>query len=112
MMRAGKLDRRIRIERYTTTTNDFGEAVPAWAALATVWAEAEQIRDGERFAAGEVAAERTHRFRIRWSGKVDDLTPKDRVVYPAEDGRTYNVISVKEIGRREGLEITAAARAD
>jgi SPP1 family predicted phage head-tail adaptor len=108
-MRASSLDRRITIRRATYTTNDFGEAVPTWADLATVWASKEDIRDGERFAAQEVAASITTRFRIRYSNVVCDVSPKDRVVF---GGRVYNIMAVKEIRRREGLEITAAARSD
>jgi hypothetical protein len=40
---------------------------------------------------------------------VADLSPKDRLTF---DGRVFNIIGVKEIGRREGLEISASARAD
>lgn len=103
------MDRRITIRRATTTTNDFGETVESWSDLATVWAAKEDIRDGERFAAQQVAAEITTRFRTRWSATVADVNPKDRVSF---DGRAYDVVAVKEIGRREGLEITARARAD
>lgn len=28
------------------------------------------------------------------------------------DGRTFDIVGIKEIGRREGIEITAAARAE
>lgn len=108
-MQAGRMDRRITIERFTVTKNAFNEDVEAWAPLVTVWASKEDIRDGERWAAAEVSAEITTRFRIRYSSQVADVNPKDRLLF---DGREYNIVAVKEIGRREGLEITAAARAD
>lgn len=106
---AGQMDRRITIRRATTATNDFGEAVPTWCDLVTVWASKEDIRDSERFQAQEVGADRTTRFRIRYSQAVADVTPKDTIVY---DGRTYNIVATKELGRRVGIEITASARAD
>jgi SPP1 family predicted phage head-tail adaptor len=105
-MEAGKLDRRITVERATTTTDAYGGEVATWVPLGTVWAAVEPISDGERFRAAEVAAQVTTRFRIRWGLGV---TVEDRVVY---DGRTYGIVGVKEIGRREGQEITAAARAE
>lgn len=108
-MRAGKLDRRITIRRATTATNDLGEDVATWGDLATVWASKEDIRDGERFAAQEVAAHITTRFRVRWSSVTSDVDAKDRIVY---QGYEYNVVAVKELGRREGIEITASARTD
>lgn len=109
MMLAGPLDRRITIRRATVETNDFGEEVPTWCDLATVWASTEAIRDSERFAASEVRAERTDRFQIRYSQKVADVGPKDRLVY---GDRIFGIVAVKELGRREGLEITASTRAD
>lgn len=106
-MRAGKLDRRITIQRATTTgTDGFGHPVMTWEDHVTVWAEVLSVSDGERWRAAEVAAHVTHRFRIRWGAGV---TAEDRVVY---DGRTFEISGVKEIDRRVGQEITAAARAD
>lgn len=109
-MFAGNLDRRITIQRATYTQNALGEQIIAtWNTLATVWAEVMPVSDGERIRALEVSAEITTRFRIRYSSTVASVNPKDRISY---DGRVYDISGVKEIGRREGLEITAAARAD
>lgn len=108
-MRAGDLDRQVRLERFTETRDAFNNPVEAWTTLATVRAAVEYIRDGERWTAQEVGAAATLRFRIRYSSTVADLNAKDRLIY---DGDTFNIMAVKEIGRREGLEITAAARAD
>lgn len=108
-MDAGRMDRRITLERFTETRDEFNSPVQAWAPLATVGASKEDIRDAERWSAQEVGAEVTTRFRIRYSATVADLNPKDRVQF---DGRQYDIAAVKEIGRREGLEITANARAD
>ncbi len=107
-MQAGKLDRRVTIERATMADDGFGQT-PTWAELATVWASRRDVSDAERFASGEVSAQITTRFRIRWSSVVAGIDPRDRLIC---EGRTYDIAAVKEIGRREGLEITAAARAD
>lgn len=107
---SGKLDRRITLERFTYTTDPgSGEQVKTWSTLATVWAAKRDVSDSERVASAEVSAEISTRFQIRWDGSWSDLNPKDRVVY---DGRTYDIVGVKELGRREGLEISANARAD
>jgi len=108
-MIAGPLDRRITIERWGATTNEFGEDVPEWLHVATVWASAEDIRDSERYRAQQVGSDATTRFRVRWRGSIESLNPKDRI---CAGGRYFNVTAVKMIGRREGLEITAAARTD
>lgn len=90
-----------------------GHFVEEWQDMTTVSASKTDIRDAERVAAQQVGSTVTSRFGIRWSERVDDITPKDRLRYPAgEDGREFDIKAVKEIGRREGLEITAAARSD
>lgn len=105
-MEAGKLDRRISIERALVTIDAAGGEERDWYTHATVWAEVLPVSDGERWRAQEVAASVTTRFRIRWGAGVEVT---DRIAY---DGRVYEIVGVKEIGRREGQEITAAARAE
>lgn len=106
MMEAGKLDREIVVERLITTLDEFGGEVTTWSPLATVPAEVNPISDGERFRAGQIGAQVTHRFRIRWGIGVK---PTDRVLY---DGLVFELHGVKEVGRREGQELTGQAEAD
>lgn len=106
---AGDLDRRIVIQRYTVTRDEYNAEVPAWTDLATRWAKYEPVSDGERLRAGERASEIGARFTIRWSQVLADLNPKDQVIF---QGRTYPITRVKEIGRRVGLEITVTGRDD
>ena len=103
-MRAGKLDRRVTIERAALTTNDFGEVVEAWQCVATVWAQQRPNRGGERFAAQQTVGGKVLTFHIRYRS---DLTTRDRLIY---DGLTYNILDIREIGRRVVSEIDAAAR--
>ena len=108
-MRAGDLDRRIVLQRATFAPNDFNEPVATWSDLITVWAAVYQVTDVEQFRAQEIGAEVTTRFTIRYSSEVADLGPTDRVAF---DGREYNITGVRELGRREWLEIRAVARAE
>jgi SPP1 family predicted phage head-tail adaptor len=109
-IKAGELDRRITIERAAATQDPgSGHDIQSWATLATVWAKVTPVSDRERVASAQVSAEITDRFLIRWSPQVSGVSPKDRIVY---GGRTYNISGVKEIDRRVGIEITAAARPD
>lgn len=108
-MRAGELDRRIDIQQAVISKNELNESVPTWISLGTVWAKKTDVSDGERSRASEVAAQITTRFLIRWSIAMSEVNPKDRVIF---GGRTYDIFFVKEIGRREGIEISAAARSD
>lgn len=108
-MQAGKLDRRITLQRATTTANSLNEPIQTWAAIATVWAAKMEVRDSERQRAAETAAVIDTRFQIRWSSQVSDIDAADRVVF---GGRTFNILGVKEIGRREGLELSCQARSE
>jgi SPP1 family predicted phage head-tail adaptor len=109
LIRSGTLDRRITLQRATVTQNTIGEGAQAWAALATVWASVAYIKDAEREKSGQIRAERQARFMIRWSPTVASINAKDRLVF---DGSTYEIWGTKEIGRREGIEISATMRAD
>lgn len=108
-LNSGDLDREIVIERATLVTDAMNEQVPAWSTLAERWASAVPVKDGERFQAGEVQSLITMRFQIRWSPETADLDERDRVTF---GGRVYDIHGVKEIGRREGQEISAAARGE
>ncbi len=107
---AGKLDRRITLQRFTYTTDaGSGEQVKVWADLATRWASKRDVSDSERVASAEVSAEIGTRFVVHWDATLRDLNPKDRLVF---DGRTFEIVAVKDIDRRVGIEISAIARAD
>lgn len=108
-MDAGRLDRRIVLKTRRTGVNAIGEPVDEWRTLVTVWANVTPLSDGERWRAGETLASNMSRFTIRYSGATAAIDPRDRIEY---DGRTWDIQGIKELGRREMLEITAAARAD
>lgn len=108
-MEAGKLDRRITLQPRLMTKNGFNEDVETWPDGLEVWSSYEPVKDGERLRAAEVAASITARFQIRWSPDVAGLSEVDRLAF---DGRSFDIVAVKEIGRREGMEISATARAE
>ncbi len=108
-MRAGKLDRKIILQRFTSTLDEYNEPVKTWATLATRSASYEPLSDGERFRASETAANASARFVIRYSAAVSDLDAKDRLTF---EGVVYEIVHVKSVGRREGIEITTSVRAD
>lgn len=108
-MNAGDLDRRITLLRRASGTDAFNEASGAWATLATVWANASPVSDGERARAGETLSQMQIRFTVRWSATTSTVDPRDRLTF---DGRTYDINGVKLVGRNAYLEITATARAE
>ena len=101
-MRAGDLDRRITIEQSTDTADSFGTPVPGWSELDVVWAKVRR-RFGREFLEGGVQAEADIVFTIRYRS---DVTHAMRVVYDADN---YDIVSIIEVGRQEGLEIAAKA---
>lgn len=111
MLNAGNLDRRIVLHRLGVEIgrDTFNAPIHGAPVALAVSAAFRPVSDSERMASSEVGATTTARFQIRWSSDVADLSP---VWWLGFDGRTFDIVGVKEIGRREGIEITAAARAE
>jgi SPP1 family predicted phage head-tail adaptor len=106
MMRAGLLDRRIIIQRKSVSQSDSGDEIVTWNTLATVWAQKVDLRGLERFAAAQFVGHAIRTFRIRWSITAESVNVKDRLFF---DDRVYDITDVREIGRREGIEIDCYA---
>lgn len=121
-MKAGSLDRRVTLMRKTETQSPSGEPVVAWTILATRAAGLSPVSGSERSVAPQVVAQEQVEFRVRWSTDIADLTPRDRIVYPAldpeepaaeiPDTHIYDLLAVHEIGRREGFRLIAYRRTD
>lgn len=108
-MQAGELDRRITLKRASITRAPSGAEVKTWSTLKSLWASRRRASARETLASAEIAAAVTDVFEVRWGSAWADLSPTDRLVF---EGRTYDIASVDEIGRREGLRINAVARAE
>ncbi len=110
-MEAGKLDRRISLQRAVTARDAAGQMVPAWWPLGPdkIWASWRRATARETQAAAENSAIVTDVFEIRFASEWADLNPKDRLIYR---DKPYEIAEVAEIGRREGFRIGASARAD
>jgi SPP1 family predicted phage head-tail adaptor len=98
-MEAGKLDRKIAIQGFTSAANEYGTPVETWTTKATVWAQLVQRSTREFIRAQGAQDESTVIFRIR---HMDGVSNADRVLF---DGRTLNIKEVATIGRRVGLEL-------
>lgn len=109
-MLAGKRNRRVVVERATITQDaGSGENIETWTTLATEFAEVLPLSDRELVQVAEVSAEITTRFRLAWKPTLASVNPKDRLSF---NGQTWGIWGVKEIGFREGIEISASARSD
>lgn len=106
MMQAGLLDRRVTLQQATYAQDGAGTPVPTWATVAEVWGRVEPMTVREPFQAEQEAAWVDTKVTIRHRS---DVGPKWRITH---GGRTYDILGVRELGRREGLEILASARAE
>lgn len=103
---AGRLDRRIKIERPVRVADDYGSAtVTTWEEVATVWAS---VQDQLLFNAAEGSKELRQRtlptrIRIRYR---DDITTDMRATILDRD-RVMQLISISELGRGDIIELMA-----
>lgn len=101
-----KLDRVVELQhRSLSSANVHGEQVESFTTYAAVWAQKLEGGGREAFVAQTTYASTDMRFRIRHR---TDVLVTDRVSY---DGRTFDILGINEIGRREGLELFVRAAA-
>ena len=105
-MKAGQLDRRIRLDaKQVTQDPDYGTETITWATFATVWANVQDVlpSKAESQAEGIRIEERPSRVRIRYlAGVTSDM----RVVRLDSGNRVMKIIAgPAELGRREGIEL-------
>lgn len=108
-MRAGRLDRRIIVQRNAPTQSSSGAPRDNWTDIGIVWGSVRFERGDERFSAQQVVGHGLCTFTIRYSRLMATLNVKDRLIF---DGRFYDIRDVRELGRREGIEIDAQARSE
>ena len=77
-MQAGKLRRRIEIQRRTATQDDYGQPLTTWTTEITTQAEFEPLNGRELVAAQAVQSEVTHTVTIRYRAGI---SPSMRVVH-------------------------------
>ena len=97
-VKAGKLWKRIGLERPSNPQDASGQAVRNFTRIATVWASIEPLRGKLMFLAEKTTAEETHRVRIRYRS---DLQNDWRISYstPAGD-RTFGIVSISDTEER------------
>lgn len=104
-MQSGKLDRQIKLLRYSQASDGAGGVVDTYTEFATVWADVQDLRGLQLFAAQQVNDSISTKFRIRYR---DDLSARDRIEWK---GLQFDIVGQPiEIGRNEGLEIMGKAR--
>lgn len=103
---AGRLNRRVELQRREEEADASGQNVITYSPVATVAAMVEPVGGSKGFGEQQFVSTGDLRFTVRWR---KDLTPLHRVIY---DGVAYDVQSVAEAGNREGLLIIGRGRAE
>ena len=101
MPAAGRLDGKVTLRRPTRSWAG-GEPAESWADAGTFWASVDEESGREAIRAGQVEARQAVIVTARWVD-AGHASPQDRI--QTQDGRTLEVHSVRELGRREGAEI-------
>jgi SPP1 family predicted phage head-tail adaptor len=119
---AGKLDRRIVIQHRTVTQSPSGEPIETWASLPARPASLDVLNGAERYASAQLVAKAQVVFTIRWAQAVADISPVDRIIYPASavanspadfaGNKVYDIFAVEPVGRNEALRLLATVRQD
>ena len=103
-MKAGDLDQRVTVERYTSTQDELGQPIESWAPLFTCWAAVEPLVGREYLAAQAAVSEVTARIRMRFRPW---MTAQDRVIH---NGTTYNIVSLIDV-RSDHRELVLMCKA-
>jgi SPP1 family predicted phage head-tail adaptor len=103
-VRAGKLRHAINIEKVTITQDAVGGQIETWNLETSEKAQVLPVSGREYFQAQKLNTEVTKVFKIRYSRKVEEISPKgSRVVYC---GKKYDILSIIDIDEmRKSLNI-------
>jgi SPP1 family predicted phage head-tail adaptor len=100
-MRAGKLDRRLKIKTLSFSRDSYGGRTETSTTIATTWGGALPVAGSRIFEAAQFVDGATIRFELRYRNDFD----KSALI--EFDGKDYQVIRIDEIGRRRGLFVWA-----
>jgi SPP1 family predicted phage head-tail adaptor len=98
-MNTGQLDKKAVIQQPVEARNSLGEYTLTWSDWATRYIAILPLSGVESINALAVEATVTHRIRMRYT---NGLQPKFRII---AEGRTFEIISVLEKGRRVEHEL-------
>jgi SPP1 family predicted phage head-tail adaptor len=106
MLRSGTMDNLAVVQTPTESANAIGEPILTWSTFATRWVAILPLSGNEQITALANEGNVTHRIRMRYTAGIK---PKMRLV---SEGRTFEIMSVVERGRREEHELMASEVVD
>lgn len=103
----GKADRQATIQSLSVALDAAGQPIETWSNTVTVWARLINQAGSERFTAQQVVGRNVTTFRIRFREGLD--VKRNRLLY---DGLQYDIHAIRELGRREAIELDCSARSE
>lgn len=94
MPRAGTLNRRVRLQQVTMTSDSEGVSGENWTDLDVVWAHISPIGGLERIQAAQTEEKITHQVTIRWR---KDVTGHMRFLYTETAGASTRLFYIKNM---------------
>lgn len=82
-MQAGALNRRLRLQKVTMTTDSEGMSIEAWSDVASLWAGINPMSATEVAQAAQTEERVTHHIMIRYR---TDISPRMRFLYVTPQG--------------------------
>lgn len=102
-MRAGKLNKTIKIQRRGEIVDDYGTVTEGWTDVVTIRAQVITSSNEEFLQAAGTAGQTALVFRIRHR---EGILLTDRV---SHEGHPFDIKEVRELGRRDGLDLRCVA---
>ena len=103
-MNPGTMDRQVVVEQYTTTRDNWNTPTKTWSTLATIWARKRDQRSGEVVELDQMVNLNRTLWTIRYRSDIDATM---RIAYA---GQFHYIVGIREIGRKELMEITTEVR--
>lgn len=110
---AGTRDRHVTIQQAPTETSagSGGFPVEVWTTLASVWMGKMEPSGAEQFRADQLSASLTSWWQMEYRADMDpdlvDVAKTRRLVF---HGRTYDIVTGYQIGRKHGIALQTLAK--
>lgn len=104
MVMAGKLDREVEFQNAVEASNEMNEKVPTFTEAFKTFAKVMELPGKEGYEGDQKQDRADIRLKIRYR---EDITIESRFIYK---GRTYDITSIQEVGKRDALLILGNIR--
>ena len=107
-MNIGKMNRNVTIQQpvYTISADNNDKYVSSWTVFKTLWASWVHQMSQEVFESGQMVAKDVYDWKCRYMD-AEGVKLDMRILY---NGDYYYIVSVKEIGVKEALQISTVKR--